>query len=83
MTTINISGRAKTLNTLLRRAKSKSLILKSSDGHRFVLSSVEGWDEFEVGEDITQNKRLMKHLAERRKGRKAIPLESVKAELGL
>jgi hypothetical protein len=59
------------------------LILESTDGHRFVLASLEEWEGFEVGEDITQNKKLMKHLIKRRSGGKTIPLDEVKAELGL
>ena len=83
MRTIPVSARAKTLNELLKKARHKSLILESTDGHRFVLASLEDWEGFEVGEDITQNKELMKHLSERRSGGKAIPLDEVKTELGL
>ncbi len=83
MRTIPVSARAKTLNNLLKRARHKSLILESSDGHRFVLASLEGWEGFEVDEDITQNKKLMELLSERRTSGKTIPLDEVKAELGL
>lgn len=83
MRTIPVPARARTLNELLKKARHKSLILESNDGHRFVLASLEDWEGFEVGEDITQNKRLMKHLNERRSGGNAIPLDEVKAELGL
>jgi PHD/YefM family antitoxin component YafN of YafNO toxin-antitoxin module len=83
MKIIPVSARAKTLNDLLKKARRKSLILESSDGHRFVLASLEDWEGFEVGEDITQNKKLMDLLSERRTGGKTIPLDEVKAELGL
>ena len=83
MRTIPVPARARTLNELLKKARRKSLILESTDGHRFVLASLEEWEGLEVGEDITQNKKLMKHLSERRSGGKTIPLDEVKAELGL
>jgi len=83
MRTIPVSARAKTLNDLLKKARRKSLILESSDGHRFVLASLEDWEGFEVDEDITQNKKLMELLSERRTSGKTIPLDEVKAELGL
>jgi PHD/YefM family antitoxin component YafN of YafNO toxin-antitoxin module len=83
MRTISVPGRSKMLNELLKKARHTSLILESTDGHRFVLASLEEWEGFKVGEDITQNKKLMKHLSERRGGGKPIPLDEVKAELGL
>ena len=83
MTTISVPARAKTVNALLKKARRRSLILQSSDGRRFVLAPVEGWEAFEVGEDFTQNKKLMKFLTERRSKGKTIPLEQVKAELGI
>ena len=82
MKIIPVSARAKTLNDLLKKARRKSLILESSDGHRFVLASLEDWQGFEVDEDITQNRKLMELLSERRTSGKTIPLDEVKAELG-
>jgi PHD/YefM family antitoxin component YafN of YafNO toxin-antitoxin module len=81
--TIPVPARSRTLNELLKKARRKSLILESTDGHRFVLASLEEWEGFEVGEEITQNKNLMKHLSERRSDGKTIHLDEVKAELGL
>ncbi len=83
MRTITVPARAKTLNDLLKKARHKSLILQSTDGQRFVLASIEGWEGFEVGDDITRNESLMKHLSERRSSGKAIPLAEVKAQLDL
>ena len=64
MKTITVSARAKTLNVLLKKARQKEVILESVDGQRFVLASIRDWQGFEVGEDddITKNKKLMKHL---------------------
>jgi hypothetical protein len=83
MKTIAVPAGTKALNDLLKKAWKKSLILQSHDGRRFVLAPVEGWDAFEVGDDITQNKKLMKHLSERRSKGKTIPIEEVKAKLGI
>jgi hypothetical protein len=68
------------------------LILQTTDGHRFLLWSLENWEGFDVGEydDFGQeveatvrNTELMTVLAERRSDGKRIPLETLKAELGL
>ncbi|MBM4049671.1 MAG: hypothetical protein FJ279_31635 [Planctomycetes bacterium] len=85
MKTISVPPRAKRLNDLLRKARRKQVLLQAADGQRFVLASVEGWEGFEVGEDddITTNKKLMQHLARRRRGGKRIALAEVRARLGL
>jgi hypothetical protein len=83
MTTISVPARAKALNALFKKARRRSLILQASDGHRFMLAPMKEWEAFEVGEDFTQNKKLMKFLTERRTNGKPIPLEVIEAELGL
>ena len=85
MKAITIPTRARTLNDLLRKARRKEVVLESADGERFVLVSIQGWEGFAIGEedDITKNKNLMSHLANRRRGGKRIPLAQVRAQLGL
>lgn len=85
MKTTPVPARAKTVNDLLKKARRKTLILEAADGAKFVLAPVAGWEGFELdeSEDITRNKRLMKHLASRKSGRPKVSLEAVKAELGL
>jgi len=92
MRTVTVSPRAKTLNDLLKRAKRGSLILQAANGQRFVLTSLENWTAFEVGNGddfdrevkaTVENKKLMKHLASRRSGSKRIPLAIVKEQLGI
>ncbi|MBM4041564.1 MAG: hypothetical protein FJ290_23945 [Planctomycetes bacterium] len=86
MRTIAIPSTARRLNGLSRKARRESLLLKSYEGDLFVLSPLEGWQAFEVGEDITRNKELMEFLAERRKNPrkgKTYSLKEVKAELGI
>ncbi|HEV3007385.1 MAG TPA: hypothetical protein VGX78_23135 [Pirellulales bacterium] len=94
MKTIAISARAKTLNDLLKKARRGTIILKSADGQRYALTSINDWEAFDVGnsddfarevERTGKNKRLMKSLAARRKSGKAkgIPLVEVKRQMGL
>ena len=86
MRTIAIPSTARRLNDLFKKARRKSLILKSHEGDRFVLAPLEDWEVFEVGDDITQSKELMQFLAERKRNAKksrTYSLEEVKAELGL
>jgi hypothetical protein len=82
MKTTRVSTRAKTLNDLLKKARRRALILETSDGQRFVLASIEGY-ELNDDADITKNKKLMKHLTERRGAGAPLSLADVKAELGL
>lgn len=98
MKAISVSPRAKTLNELLKKALRGTIILESSDGQRFALTSVDDWEGFDVGsgrdfarevERTGQNKKLMKSLAARRSSkqpgsiRRGIPLADVKKQLGL
>ena len=92
MKTITVSPRAKTVNTLLQEARRNSLILESSEGDRFVLTPLDDWIGFDVGNSsdfvkevkaTARNKKLIKSLAERRSNAKHIPLAKLKEELGL
>ena len=86
MRTIVIPPTARRMNDLFRKARRKSLLLKSHEGDLFVLSPLEGWQAFEVGEDITENEELMHFLAERKRNAKrgrTYTLDEVKAELGI
>ena len=85
MKTTRVSPRAKTLNDLLNRARRQAVILETVGGEKFVLASIEGWEEYTLPKDgdITKNKRLMKQLETRRRPAKPIPIAEVKRELGL
>ena len=94
MKTIPISPRAKTVNDLLKQARRHSVILEAADGRRYVLTAMNNWEGFDVGnradfgeetKQTVQNKRLMKFLVERRKTAKgkSKSLEEVEKELGL
>jgi hypothetical protein len=81
MKTVTISRRARGINALLEQARRRNLILRSADGHEFILAEVDDFDrEIEL---TRQNKELMALLDQRAKQTKTIPLDEVKAELGL
>lgn len=81
MKTVNISPRTKTLTALLKRAKRGGLILRSPDGHEFILAEINDFDrEIELAR---QNKKLMKLLDERGKQTKTLKASEVRAQLGL
>ena len=81
MKTITVSTRAKTLVALLKRAKRGGLILRSPDGHEFILAEIDDFDrEIEL---TRQNKKLMKLLDERGKQTETLKAAQVRAQLGL
>lgn len=81
MKTITISARAKTITALLKRARRGGLILRSPEGHEFVLAEI---DDFNREIELTRkNKKLMKLLDERGKQTKTFKAAEVRAQLGL
>jgi hypothetical protein len=81
MKTVTIPKRARGINALLEQARRHNLILRSADGHEFILAEVDDFDrEIEL---TRQNKELMALLDQRGKQTKTIPLNEVKATLGL
>ena len=81
MKTITISRRAKTIRTLLQKARRGNLILKSPDGDEFILAEIDDFDrEIEL---TRQNKELMKLLEVRAKQHTTLSKEEAKARLGL
>ena len=81
MKTINISTKAKTINSLLRKATGGGLILRSPEGREFILAEIDDFDrEIEL---TRQNKALMKFLASRGKRTETIKASEMKTQLGL
>jgi len=81
MKTVTVSTRTKTLVALLKRAKRGGLILRSPDGHEFILAEIEDFNrEIEL---TRQNKKLMKLLDERGKQTETLKVAQVRAQLGL
>ena len=83
------------LNSLLKKARRRNVIIESADGERFVLAAISQWQGFDVGTSddfavevrrTAQNKKLAKLMAVRRakdKGKPRLSLEQVRKEIGL
>lgn len=81
MKTVIVSKRARGVNALLRQARRQNLIVRSPDGHEFIVAEV---DDFNREIELTrQNKRLMAFLAQRARQTQTVPLRQVKKRLGL
>ena len=81
MKTVNISTKAKTVTSLLKKAKKGGLILYSPDGHEFILAEI---DDFNREIELTrQNKALMKLLDERGQQKETFKAREVKEQLGI
>ena len=92
MKPITISRKSKTVNSLLKKARKKSVILQAPDGRLYMLAPMD-WVGFEVGNGdfadevkrTVRNKALMKFLVERNKKEKGPNLssEEVRKQLDL
>jgi len=81
MKRVNVSIKAKTVTTLLKKAKKGGLILRSPDGREFILAEIDDFDrEIEL---TRQNKALMKLLDERARQTKTLKAAEVKNRLGI
>jgi len=81
MKTVNVSTKAKTVTTLLKKAKKGGLILRSPEGNEFILAE---FDDFNREIELTrQNKSLMKLLDERGKQNRTFKAADVKRQLGI
>jgi hypothetical protein len=81
MKTVNVSTKAKTVTTLLKKAKKGGLILRSPEGNEFILAEI---DDFNREIELTrQNKSLMKLLDERGKQNRTFKAADVKRQLGI
>lgn len=81
MKTVVVSARARTVSALLKRAQRSGLILRSSEGHEFVLADI---DDFNREIELTRkNKNLMKLLDKRSRETKTYTLAEVRARHGL
>jgi hypothetical protein len=81
MKTVNVSTKSKTVTTLLKKAKKGGLILRSPEGHEFILAEI---DDFNREIELTrQNKSLMKLLDERGTQNRTFKAADVKRQLGI
>ncbi|NOH00943.1 MAG: hypothetical protein HND47_02670 [Chloroflexi bacterium] len=97
MKTVIVSHRSKTVQTLLKQARHKGLILEMPSGERFMLAPIPAgdWVGFDVGESedfseeanaTARNKELARFLSSRNRKHKpgsGIPIKEVRRKLGL
>ena len=80
MKTVSVTRRAKSVQALLRQALKQNLILRSPDGHEFILAEV---DDFSREIELTRrNKQLMAFLDRRSRQTKTVSWNEAKARLG-
>jgi len=81
MKTVDIPTQAKTVTSLLKKARKGGLILRSPNGQEFILAEI---DDFNREIELTRhNKALMKFLDARGKHTKTLKACEVKKQLGL
>lgn len=79
MRTITVSSRARTINALLKQALEENLILRTVDGHEFILAEIDDFDrEIEL---TRQNEQLMQLLDSRGQEKATISLEEARVQL--
>ena len=95
MKPVPVSSTSKVLNSLLKQARHRNVILESADGERFVLASISDWQGFDVGKSqdlaketkrTARNKDLTKLMSTRHakdKVKARVSAEEVKKQLGL
>ena len=81
MRTITVSSRARTLNALLKQALEENLVLRTADGHEFLLAEIADFDrEIEL---TRQNEELMRLLDSRGQEKATISLGEARGRLGV
>ncbi|MBI2433782.1 MAG: hypothetical protein HYV26_13020 [Candidatus Hydrogenedentes bacterium] len=81
MKSVEVSRRSKSLLALLRDAQEEDIILRSPDGHEFLLAELDDFDrEIEI---TRKNKKLKKFLQERARQPATLSFAEVRKQLGL
>ncbi len=95
MKPVAVPATSKALNSLLKKARRRNVILESADGQRFLLAPISDWQGFAVGNSkdfsdeagrTARNKDLAKLMSKRRvkdKARPNISALELKKQLGL
>ena len=79
MKTIDVNSHSEELNALLRQALEENIVLRTPDGHEFVLAEI---DDFGREIELTrQNKELMKLLDRRGREKAAVSLAEARRKL--
>jgi hypothetical protein len=81
MKTIKVSRRSKSVQSLLKQALHENVVLRSPEGHEFILAEVHDFDrEIEL---TRQNRALMKFLDARGRQTETVSLQEARTRLGL
>jgi hypothetical protein len=81
MKTIKTSHRSKSVQSLLKLALRENVVLRSPEGHEFILAEVHDFDrEIEL---TRQNRALMKFLDARGRQTETVSLQEARNRLGL
>ena len=81
MKTIELSQTMPSLLELIEQASKESVILKTLEGHEFILAEI---DDFAYEVELLKNsKEFMEFLAERSKKRASISLAEMRKEFGV
>ena len=81
MKTVKVSRNARTLRAILKQASTQDVILKTEDGHEFLLTEIDDFrDEIEA---TRRNKELMNLLDKRGREKATITMDELRARLGL
>ncbi len=92
MNVITVPPEATFFHHLLATDVDDGLILQTTDGHRFMLCSLEDWEGFDIGEHddfeqevaaTSQQTELLTALENRRSSGKRIAFDTLKEELGV
>jgi hypothetical protein len=71
----------RTISALLQQTLRENLILRTADGHNFILAEIENFDhEIEL---TRQNEQLMRLLDERGQEKATISIAEARARLGI
>ncbi len=79
MKVIDLSGKAPALTRLLSMAGKENLLLKTSDGQKFLLAQIEERDD-EI-DAIARNKKLIQFLRKRSREKATLTIDDVRARL--
>jgi PHD/YefM family antitoxin component YafN of YafNO toxin-antitoxin module len=79
MKAINVSKSERELNALLEQARQENLIIRTPDGHEFILAEIKDFDR--ALELTRQNEELMRLLNRRGKQTATISLDDARSRL--
>jgi hypothetical protein len=79
MKTLDLGKQQVTVDELLRSAAGESVLIRSKDGHAFVLEAADFFEREVAG--LAASEKFMSFLAQRSKEQASIPLEEIELRL--